>query len=145
MEMLDKRVSRLSIVVAAAPYLAVGAPWFSAFRDPWFEAGGLTERQLQEGPGFAIAYSAATLTSLCMAYVLAVLIVRTGERTAVRGVGMGLLIWCAFIASVTGTQYIFEGRPLIYFCITAGYPLIGLVVMGAILGAWPSKAPEAGS
>jgi hypothetical protein len=36
----------------------------------------------------------------------------------------------------------FEGRPLALWAITAGYQVIGLVILGLINGAW-KKAPAA--
>jgi len=48
----------------------------------------------------------------------------------------GARVWLEFVAPVLGAQHVFEGRPLAYFGITAGYPLLGMLVMGAIVGAW---------
>ena len=38
-----------------------------------------------------------------------------------------------------GTEIAFELRSLQFFLITAGYPLVGLLLMGAILGGWRKK------
>jgi hypothetical protein len=36
----------------------------------------------------------------------------------------------------TGIQYLFEMRSLLLFLINAGYSIVTLTAMGAILGAW---------
>ena len=58
-----------------------------------------------------------------------------------RGIKIASLVWLAFVGAVMGTQYTFEARSLGYFGVTAGYPLIGLLIMGAIVGGWRGR-PE---
>jgi hypothetical protein len=62
--------------------------------------------------------------------------VSTGEQTASRGLLLGAVLWVALVATTFGTEYIFEGRSFQGFLINAGYPLAGLLIMGAIVGAW---------
>ncbi len=144
--MLDekKRLSRntvnmKAVVVAAIPYVLLGYPWFSMFRGPWFHGGGLTVEQLQQGPGYATAFSVAIISALVTAYVLAFLVARTGKQTAMRGMMIAAFVWLAFVCAVMGTQYTFEARSLGYFAVTAGYPLVGFLIMGAIVGAWRGR------
>lgn len=133
-------VNRKAVVVAALPYILLGYPWFRLFRDPWFHGGGLTVEQLQQGPGYAIAFTVAIASALVTAYVLAALLAATGAVTPWRGVRLAFVLWFAFIGVVMGTQHTFEARPLGYFGVTAGYPLVGLLIMGAIVGGWPKRA-----
>jgi hypothetical protein len=37
------------------------------------------------------------------------------------------------------TEYAFEGRSVRTLAIVAGYPLVGMVLMGAVLGGWTRK------
>jgi Protein of unknown function (DUF1761) len=71
-----------------------------------------------------------------MAYVLGWIVVNTGEQTMMRGLTIGALMWIGLVATTFGTAYIFEGRSLQIFAISAGYPLAGCLLMGAIVGAW---------
>ena len=64
------------------------------------------------------------------------LILATGPQTAARGVMIALAVWAGFIASAFATEYVFEGRSLQIFAINTGYPLVGLLIMGIVLGAW---------
>ena len=134
--MSNLKVNRKAVVVATIPYILLGYPWFSLFRDTWFHGGGLTVERLQQGPSYAVAFAVAICSALVTAYVLAFLIAATGEQTTLRGIKIASLVWLAFVAAVMGTQYTFEARTLGYFGVTAGYPLLGFLIMGAILGGW---------
>jgi hypothetical protein len=43
------------------------------------------------------------------------------------------------VGPITFMNYMFEMRPKTLFAINEFYPLAGLVLMGAILGAWKKK------
>jgi hypothetical protein len=49
--------------------------------------------------------------------------------------------WGGFVATTFLTEYVFELRSVTIWLITAGYPLIGMLIMGAILGTWRKKQP----
>ena len=134
------KINKVAVVVAAIPYFALGYPWFAFFRDAWFYGGGLTVEQLLEGPSYAVAFGVAIGGALVTSYVLALLMAKTGTRTAVGGMGIAALGWLGFTAAVMATQYTFEARSPGYFGVTAGYPLLALLIMGAILGAWPGRS-----
>ena len=140
--MKNKKTNHLSVTIAAIPYILLGYPWFSIFRDPWFEGGGLTVEQLMNGPGYLTAFSVAIISSILMSYVLRFFITRTGKLTVSRGVKIAFFIWAGFILPLLATQYTFEARSLAYFAITCGYPLVGLSLMGIILGIWKQKAED---
>ena len=78
----------------------------------------------------------ALVCNFIMACVLSWLVIQTGEQTAMRGIGLGALLWMGLVGTSIGTEYVFESRSLQIFAITGGYPLVGLVLMGAIVGGW---------
>jgi hypothetical protein len=137
--MHTKKVNLFSVIVAALPYILLGYPWFSIFRDPWFEGGGLTVKQLINGPSYLFAFIVAIISGLLMAYSLAIILIRTGKQTIIGGLKSALFIWVGFILPLLASQYTFEARSLEYFAITSGYPLLGLIIMGTIIGAWKNK------
>lgn len=137
--MHERRIRLAAVVVSTLPYLLLGYPWFSVFRDPWFEGGGLTVEQLINGPSYAVAFGVAAVAGLVMAAVLARLLVWTEQLSAWRGARMGGLVWLGFVGPWLGTQYVFEARSVSYFLITSGYPLVALLAMGAILGGWTRR------
>jgi len=53
---------------------------------------------------------------------------------------MGGLLWLGFTATTMATAFVFEGRSIEAFAVIAGYPLAGLLIMGAILGPWQKRS-----
>jgi hypothetical protein len=64
----------------------------------------------------------------------------TGPQTAPRGIKVGLLLWLGFIFTSWSTEYAFEVRPLSLLGINAGFWILGVIVMGAIVGGWKKQA-----
>jgi len=139
--MSASRINLLAVVVAAVVYWLLGAGWFTLLQKPWLDGIGKTMEQLQrDGASPAVAYVVALICNLVIAYVLSWLVIHTGEQTAMRGITIGVLMWIGLVATTFGTAYIFEGRSLQIFLISAGYPLAGMILMGAIVGTWKAKA-----
>ncbi len=131
------KINIWAVVAAAAVYWMLGAAWFTIFSKPWLLSIGKTMEQLQkEGVNPGIAYGVAFVCNLVIAYVLGWVMVNTGEQTVARGITMGALLWVGFVGTTIGTAHIFEGRSLEGFVLTAGYPLVGMLLMGAIVGGW---------
>ena len=131
------KINILAVVVAAVVYWLLGAAWFTVLSKAWLAGIGKTMEQLkQEGGSPALAYVVALVCNLIMACVLSWLVIQTGEQTAMRGIGLGALLWMGLVGTSIGTEYVFESRSLQIFAITGGYPLVGLVLMGAIVGGW---------
>ena len=40
------------------------------------------------------------------------------------------------MASTLATEYAFEARSLSFFAINIAYPLVGMIIMRVVLGAW---------
>ncbi len=138
--MNQARMNYAAVVVAAVLYWLLGAAWFTILSKQWLAGIGKTMEQLQqEGGSPAVAYAVAFLSNVVLAYVLAWLVVRTGEQTAARGMQLGALLWIGLVATTMGTEFVFEGRSLEGFVITAGYPLVGMLLVGAIVGGWKKK------
>ena len=56
-----------------------------------------------------------------------------------RGIIVGILIGLAAAMAMV-TEMVFEIRPGSFILISAGYPLVGCVLMGIIIGVWKPKA-----
>ena len=130
-----------AIAVAAIASFIFEAIWFSVFMIPWLEGIGRTQDWFIATAAFnpAFQYITAFLCSIVAAVVLSVLTQITGPQTAGRGVLIAALVWVGFVATSWAKEYIFEARTLQIFFINAGYSLVGLMLMGAITGAWKSK------
>jgi hypothetical protein len=125
-----------AVLVAAVVYWLLGAAWFTVMSQAWLASIGKTMEQLQGAVNAGVAYSVALVANLIIAYVIGWVVVGTGEQTVVRGITIGALLWIGLVGTTIGTAFIFEGRSFEGFVLTAGYPLVGMLLMGAIVGGW---------
>jgi hypothetical protein len=130
-----------ALVVAMLVSFLFEAGWFSFFMNSWLAGIGRTMEWLMSQPHITapLQYGVALLCSFVTAAVLSVSIQASGEQTLFRGIKVGAVIWLGFVATTFAKDYIFEIRPLSLYAINAGYCLIDLVLMGAIVGAWKGK------
>ena len=80
------------------------------------------------------------LLNLLIAFVLAQICIWRNANTAARGAAVGVLLWLGIVGPIVYTTYMYEMRSKELFAINEFYPLFGLCLMGAILGAWKKKA-----
>ena len=129
-----------AVIVAAVVYWIMGALWFGVlFAKPWMALERVTEEQARSANP-VLPYVISFLLNVLIAYVLAQLCLWRNATTAARGAALGILLWIGFVGPITYTTYMYELRPWQLFAINQFYPLAGLCVMGAILGAWTKKA-----
>jgi hypothetical protein len=136
MEMGENSPKILAVVVAAIIYWLLGAPWFSMMQAPWLVGIGKTAEEIRaSGLPKWLPHVVTLISNFAMAYVLGWLILATGPQTVIRGVQVGAILW-VLIGAAFATEYVFEARSLQIYAINAGYPLVGMILMGAVLGAW---------
>lgn len=129
-----------AVVVAAVAYWILGAVWYAVlFGKPWMELEHLSAEQLKDASP-VLPYVITFILNLLIAYVLSQLCIWRNASTAARGTALGILLWIGFVGPITYTTYMYELRPWQLFAINGFYPLVGLCLMGAILGAWTKKA-----
>ncbi len=132
-------VNYLAVLVAAIANMVIGALWYSTslFGKRWMELVGIRPEDAEKrAAGARRAYSWMFVASLLMAYALARILWYAKIQSLCGGAAIGLLAWLGFVATTMGANYLFEGRPCRLYTINAGYPLVSLIVMGAILAAW---------
>jgi hypothetical protein len=49
------------------------------------------------------------------------------------------MLWAGCVLTTIATEYVFEVRTYAIFSINAGFWLIGMMLMGAVVGAWKKK------
>ena len=99
------------------------------------EENGFT-REYIESNNNSIPYVVAILNSLTMSFVLANVINWTGATGLLNGLLTGLLMWLGFTALTMGSNHAFEDRSFKVWGINAGMYMVGLMVIGAIIGAF---------
>ncbi|HEX3438332.1 MAG TPA: DUF1761 domain-containing protein [Pseudacidobacterium sp.] len=134
------RLNYLAILVSALVYFAVQGVWFTVFMEEWLAGIGKTAEELrQQRTSVLLAYFVGFITALVIAGGISWLTQLTGNHTIFRGVWIAVFAWVAFILTTLAAEYAFEGRGVKSLVINAGGPLIGMVLMGAILGGWKAR------
>lgn len=133
------RTNYPAVVVAAIAYWVLGAVWYGVlFTKPWMALEHITFEQAQS-VSHVVPFVVSFLLELLIAYSLAQLCIWRNANTVGRGASAGVLVWIGFVGPIVFMTYMFEMRPRLLFAINGFYPLAGLVLMGAILGAWKKK------
>ncbi len=134
------RVNWLAILIAAIADWLLGAVWFQIFASQW-KAGSSPLPPMQTGmthPNFW-PYLVSLVASLVIAYSIARVVAGSETHGLFRGIIAGILIGLAIAAAMV-TEMVFEVRPGSFIVVSAGYPLVGSILMGIIIGVWPRKA-----
>ena len=129
----------LMITVAAAAAFLLGALWYSPllFAKAWVHAHGYTPEKVKAMQATAgRAYAVSFACFLLMAGVLHIFLSHLGADTAGSGAGWAFHAWLGFALPIGLTANMYSDKPLATFLIDAGYQLVYLASMGAILGAW---------
>jgi hypothetical protein len=129
-----------AVFIAAIAYWLLGAVWYAAlFSKPWMALENISIEQAKSmNP--VLPYVITFVLNLLIAYALAQVCIWRNANTAGRGASVGVLLWIGFIGPITYTTYMYEMRPKELFAINEFFSLAGLVLMGAIIGAWTKKS-----
>ena len=135
------RVNYAAVLVAAVVNFMLGALWYSPalFANGWVRLIGRNMEEMKRNAN-PMSYVAAFGCSVAMAYVLALFIAGRKSDSMLKGAYSGLLLGAGVVATSMLTSYLFEQRPMQLYLINAGYFLVGLMAMGAVLGAWKKAA-----
>jgi hypothetical protein len=127
------------ILVAALVAFLIGALWYSPvlFAKAWVRANGFTPERLAAMQANAgRAYAGSFVAFVVMAAVLGLLLRHLGADSTADGAAWGFHAWLGFALPIGFTANLYSDKPAAAFLIDAGYQLVYMTVMGAILGAW---------
>jgi hypothetical protein len=129
-----------AVIVSAIVYWLLGAVWYGVlFGKSWMELEHISMDQAKSmNP--VLPYVVTFILNLVIAFFLAQLCTWRNASTAARGASLGVLLWIGFVGPITYTTNMYEMRPFNLFLINEGFSLVGLLLMGAILGAWRKKS-----
>lgn len=131
-------VNLLAVLVCGIASMVIGFVWYSKvlFGNVWMKLSGISEAQMKKAnSNMPMLYGTMFIASLVMAYVLAHFASYAGAVTLMDGVVAGFWAWLGFVATTMLTGVLYEGKPMKLYFINAGYQLVTLVVMGAILAS----------
>jgi hypothetical protein len=134
-------INHVAVWVAGVVQFLLGAGWYTLLGKAWMAGIGKTEAQLVAEHGNSpLPYVVALGAALVVAYAIAWLLPRLGPPSAGSGARVGATLALTLIGPALATNYGFEARPLSLWLINAGYMLVGMAIMGAIVGHWRKKA-----
>jgi len=124
-----------AILASATSAFLVGGLWYSPllFGAAWKRANRFAS---DPPPATGKIFATSFLLSLVMALNLAMFL-NDPKTNLAWGATAGFLAGFGWVAMGIGIVSLFERRPLTYVLVNGGYLAVALVVMGAILGAWP--------
>lgn len=129
----------LPVIGSAVAVFAIGALWYSPmlFGRAWVKAHGHTPEKIEAmRANMGRAYGVSFVCYVVMAAAMAILLKRMDVIYVRGGVKLGALIGVGFAATVGLTANMFSEKKLAAWLIDAGYQIVYLMVMGAILVAW---------
>lgn len=121
-----------AVFFAMAVAMGIGSLWYSSFLFGTTWQHEIDKKRKELGDPMVAMLSAA-LMMLLGATTLAILI---GLGDVMAGMRIGALIGLGLVATSLGVHYSYENRSLKLFLINAGYMVVALSAMGAIIGAW---------
>jgi hypothetical protein len=136
------RANYLAVVVCAVMYWLLGGLWYDLlFSKQWMALEHMSEAQASSTNSVWIwPFILTFLLNLLIAFVLAQVCIWRNAKTALHGAAIGILLWLGIVGPIVYTTHMYEMRPKALFAINELYPLVGLCLMGAILGAWKKKS-----
>jgi hypothetical protein len=129
----------LAVIVATLAYFGLGGLWYMprVFGDIWTRSIGWDPTG-EEGPGVAF-YAAPLATCLVASTALALLARAAGADSVGEGLVLGLVAGVGIAGAVLFTTGFFDPKkpqPMVWFGVTAGYHLVGLLIAAMIVSAW---------
>ncbi len=138
--MAQPSINLLAVLVAAVVHIVLGFLWYGpVFGKTWMGLMGLNQKDLEKKKKDAHmgkSYAIMIIGTLVMSYVLAHFVDYTDATTFLLGMQAGFWIWLGFVAPVTLSSVLWEGKSWKLYLLNNAYNLLGLVIAGGILAAW---------
>ena len=138
--MKDLKINHLAVLVGIVLQFVIGFLWYGPiFGEAWMEMVGLDMASM-EAPPDAGTWITNIITAISSVYLLAWLFVKLKVASLLKGALYGFLIGFVFVLLANKTSGAFAGDPYGLAWITGGFTTVGLLVAGAVLGAWKKYA-----
>lgn len=127
-------INWLAVSGAAITAFIIGGLWYGPlFGKAWMSAGNFNLEQLK-ARNMGMVFGVSLLLMFIAAISLEMFI--GPEGTLSFGLFAGSMAGTTWVAAFLGVLYLFEQRSIKLFLINAGYCVVTLTIMGAILGNW---------
>lgn len=144
---MDIAINWWAILACGVSAVVLGFLWFGPlFGKIWMDSMGMTmpsaeDRKKMGGMmmrSMLIAFVAALVTAYGFIHTLTYADTYMNTSGVSAGLMGGFWNWLSFMMPVVLGAVLWEGKSWKWFLITAGYYLVDLLIMGAILSAWPA-------
>jgi hypothetical protein len=129
----------LAVVVAAVAYFMLGAVWYSMlFKNIWIKGSGIDMNSPEAKKGGGMLMIMTLVLEFVTVVGLAILAYRqflVGDM--INGVKLGLLTGVCFAAIAVWISFMYQMKPKSMMAVDGGYHILGHVISGAIICAWP--------
>ena len=133
---MDLDINWLAVIVGTVAHQALGALWYGVvFRNTWLRAMNMSPEEIErQGPDAGMALGA--VASLLSSIAVALLLTFADDPTVADGVTVGAVAGLGFVTAATFMNGYYEQKPPILSVLFGAYYTIGLIIVGAIVGAW---------
>ena len=133
---MDFDINWLAVLAGTVAHQALGALWYAVlFKNTWLQAMGMNPAEVEgESPGGEMAFGA--LASLISVISLAVILTGFEAPELGDGVLIGAIAGLGFVTAATFMNGIYEQKKPVLTVLFGSYYTLGLMIAGAILGAW---------
>lgn len=129
-------VNLVAVLVAAIAGFVVGGLWYSPkmFGPTWMKLLGWSEAEAEKAKkGAGKAMLAGFGTQLVTAYVFAYVLNMFAVDSAAEAIRVAIIMWVGFTFATQIGGVLWERKPFKLFVLNAGYSIVVLSVMGAVL------------
>lgn len=125
----------IPVLVATVASFAIGFLWYGPlFGKTWQRHVGLSDAEIKNA-NMGVIFGSAFILTLVMAILIDSLV--PAENTDwLEGLSLGLVLGVGLVAASFGVNYLFSRRSLPLFFIDAGYHVVILGMIGAVIAAW---------
>jgi hypothetical protein len=139
---MASRINHLAVFVAAIVFFVLGAAWYMS------PLGAIWAAQMGKAAANMSAMTSQFIISFLLdwllAYVIGIALADSANpRPARHGIEFGVFMGLGIYGTMTLMNYVYEGRSFTLWLINAGYVVIGMAIMGAIVGGWKKRAVSA--
>ena len=131
-------INYFAVAVAALVAMIVKTVWYSPmmFGAYWMRLRGHGADAIKHMNVPAAGMLIELVCALITAYVLAIFVTVFGAHTLYSTLLLGVIIWVGFYLTPLLGEVAWEGKPFGLAMLSAGWRLINLVLMTAIIGLW---------
>lgn len=139
--MKELKINYLAVLVAIILQFALGFLWYGPlFGEPWVEMVGLDMATVEANPPGAGIWITNVVAAALAMYVLAWLFVKLKVESLLKGIWIGFVIGFSFVLMSGMVSGMYADDPYWLNWITTGNTTVGLMLGGAVLGAWRKYA-----